>query len=327
MSPNEPTSWIFSKETSRCACPYFAFDSWVPDQWKISTIIGCMRNTTTFSVPPSPWRQESLTDHNALVPDFSVSPPGHHQEPTVTPCFPWWSSHHLFLGVWLLAACTLLFFLTLLEERKSGNKKKKTTQSENYIPEWFLKHKGWEITTIKLTLSEVFSEQACRGWNGTRTCVFPWCLSDSGLYQTGWRQCSWGLTLVKTPLHHPGYAWQPAKAGTRPDLAGPSAPWPWLTWSTDVEQGTLPLTLTTHPLPHKCCLPKPKAWSNSCSWSCLWWLVSSCQSLVYGYKAALQASWLGCCSHTQFSSLNRFPGLSLLSVLLWISMAFLVLMF
>lgn len=125
MSPNEPTSWIFSKETSRCACPYFAFDSWVPDQWKISTIIGCMRNTTTFSVPPSPWRQESLTDHNALVPDFSVSPPGHHQEPTVTPCFPWWSSHHLFLGVWLLAACTLLFFLTLLEERKSGEKKKK----------------------------------------------------------------------------------------------------------------------------------------------------------------------------------------------------------
>lgn len=62
----------------------------------------------------------------------------------------------------------------------------------------------------------------------------PLCLSDSELYQTEQRKCSWDRTRVNTPPSP--WLWQLAKTGMRPNLVGPSAWWPRWKQSPDIEQ-------------------------------------------------------------------------------------------
>lgn len=76
--------------------------------------------------------------------------------------------------------------------------------------------------------------KATRRWAGSSSSALHHCLSDSGLYQTEQRKCSWDLTCVNTPPSP--WSWPLAKIGRRPDLVGPSARWPWWKQSRDVEQ-------------------------------------------------------------------------------------------
>lgn len=96
----------------------------------------------------------------------------------------------------------------------------------------FQKYKHWEVVANPFTLhvQKFFNDGfICSGLFSSH------CLSDSGLYQTGQRQCSGDPMLVNT-LPSP-WSWQPAKIGMRPNLVGPSAQSPWLKQSPDIAKG------------------------------------------------------------------------------------------
>lgn len=61
MSLNEPASWFFFPKKRHDV--HSLFGIWSMSSWSI--IVGCMRRKTwctTFSLPPSPWWQESIMD-------------------------------------------------------------------------------------------------------------------------------------------------------------------------------------------------------------------------------------------------------------------------
>lgn len=75
------------------------------------------------------------------------------------------------------------------------------------------------------------SFQLADSWSSA---LFTTLRSDSGLYQTEQRKCSWARTRVNTPPSP--WPWQLAKTGMRPNFVGPAAWWPWWKQSSDTEQ-------------------------------------------------------------------------------------------